>query len=466
MCLRNRYFIGLVQLLVLTSSHVLDASKRFDDDDDSSLLVETTAGWVRGYVDYATTPEREECDMWFASMQYRVASLGFLYFGTADVPGNAGLFDQLMALQFIKDNIERFGGDSSNITLFGESAGAASVSLHLLSPLSRNLYHRAILQSGSPTPEWVLIPRDESVLRGLRLAEAAGCPHDKNRLHDAIACLRTVNASDLVVKEWGTQGICEFPFVPVQDGAFLDEDPSVALRNGHFKQMPLLLGSNTEEGNYFIIYYLTQLFHLKEGVVVNREEFLQSTRELNPYLNNIARQAVIFEYTDWLNPHDPIKNRDHLDKMVGDKHFTCNVNELALRYAEAGNYVYYYYYTHRSTTHQWPTWTGVMHADEINFVFGEPLDPIRKYTPEEVELSRLMMRYWANFAKTGNPSLSSPRLKQCAFWKKYLPQLIQATTTPAPPKNCTSGVLPRDSRAAYGDLLIGLGIGFSFIYLL
>lgn len=54
-----------------------------------------------------------------ASMQYRVASLGFLYFGTADVPGNAGLFDQLMALTFLKDNIERFGGDSTNITLFG-----------------------------------------------------------------------------------------------------------------------------------------------------------------------------------------------------------------------------------------------------------------------------------------------------------------------------------------------------------
>jgi acetylcholinesterase len=249
-----------------------------------------------------------------------------------------------------------------------------------------------------------------------------------------------VNASELVVKEWGTQGICEFPFVPVLDGSFLDEMPLTALKNGHFKPTPLLLGSNTEEGNYFIIYYLTQLFHLKENVVVNREEFLQSVRELNPYLNNIVRQAVIFEYTDWLNPHDPVKNREHLDKIVGDRHFTCNVNELALRYAcmqnkipspsrkrlcmntnaplysgdlfssflssfhryaETGNYVYYYYFTHRSTVHHWPTWTGVMHADEINYVFGEPLDPARKYAQNEIELSRLMMRYWANFAKTG-----------------------------------------------------------------
>ena len=71
------------------------------------------------------------------SMQYRVASLGFLYFGTSDVPGNAGLFDQMMALQWVRDNIAAFGGNPDNVTLFGESAGAVSVSMHLLSPLSR-----------------------------------------------------------------------------------------------------------------------------------------------------------------------------------------------------------------------------------------------------------------------------------------------------------------------------------------
>lgn len=91
------------------------------------------------------------------------------------------MFDQLMALEFIKNNIEKFGGDPDNITLFGESAGAVAVALHLLSPLSRNLYNRAILQSGSPTVEWGIITREESILRGLRLAEAVNCPHDKNR---------------------------------------------------------------------------------------------------------------------------------------------------------------------------------------------------------------------------------------------------------------------------------------------
>ena len=76
----------------------------------------------------------------FVAMQYRLASLGFLYLDSEQAPGNMGLFDQVAALQWIRDNIAFFGGQPDNVTLFGESAGAASVSMHLLSPLSRNLF--------------------------------------------------------------------------------------------------------------------------------------------------------------------------------------------------------------------------------------------------------------------------------------------------------------------------------------
>lgn len=394
------------------------------------------------------------------SMQYRVASLGFLYFDTPEVPGNAGLYDQRMALQWVHDNIASFGGNPHNVTLFGESAGAVSVSLHLLSPLSRNLFSQAIMQSGSPTAPWAIISRDESIIRGLRLAEAVGCPHNRKNIPAVIECLRKTNASLLVDNEWGTLGICEFPFVPIVDGAFVYDHPARSLATNNFKKTNIMMGSNTEEGYYFIIYYLTELFRKEENVYVNREEFLRAVIELNPYVNNVARQAIVFEYTDWLNPDDPIKNRDALDKMVGDYQFTCNVNEFAHRYAETGNNVYMYLFTHRSLGNPWPSWTGVMHGDEINYIFGEPLDPAKNYQTQEAELSRRMMNYWANFAKTGNPSLLSdgtwtstywpvhtaygrefltlginstatgrgPRVKQCAFWKKYLPQLMASTS--------------------------------------
>ncbi|XP_015608238.1 acetylcholinesterase [Cephus cinctus] len=396
------------------------------------------------------------------SMQYRVASLGFLYFGTPDVPGNAGLFDQMLALQWVRDNIAAFGGNPDNVTLFGESAGAVSVSLHLLSPLSRHLFNQAIMQSGSPTAPWAIISREESIVRGLRLAEAVGCPHERDSLQAVIDCLQQSDPLDLVNNEWGTLGICEFPFVPVIDGSFLDETPQRSMATASYKKANILLGSNTEEGFYFIIYYLTELFRIDgtEDVEVSREEFIRAVTELNPYVNQIARQAIIYEYTDWIRPNDPHVNRDALDKIVGDYQFTCNVNEFAEHYASTGNTVYMYYYKHRSANNPWPKWTGVMHADEISYIFGEPLDMSKKYTTEEIHLSKRMMKYWANFAKTGNPSMGDdgswtkpiwpvhtasnkeyltldtntteigqgPRVKQCAFWKTYLPQLLSVTT--------------------------------------
>ncbi|PZC86944.1 hypothetical protein B5X24_HaOG200211 [Helicoverpa armigera] len=410
----------------------------------------------------------------YVSMQYRVASLGFLFFDTPDVPGNAGLFDQLMALQWVKDNIAYFGGNPHNITLFGESAGAVSVSLHLLSPLSRNLFSQAIMQSGAATAPWAIISREESILRGIRLAEAVHCPHSRTDMGPMIECLRKKSPDELVNNEWGTLGICEFPFVPIIDGSFLDELPVRSLVHQNFKKTNILMGSNTEEGYYFILYYLTELFPKEENVGISREQYLQAVRELNPYVNDAGRQAIVFEYTDWLNPEDPIKNRNALDKMVGDYHFTCGVNEFAQRYAETGNNVFTYYYKHRSKNNPWPSWTGVMHADEINYVFGEPLNPGKNYSPEEVEFSKRLMRYWANFARSGNPSINPSgdstkinwpvhtasgreylslavnsssighglRVKECAFWQKYLPQLMAATNKPEPPKNCTNSAAP------------------------
>ncbi|XP_015440531.1 PREDICTED: acetylcholinesterase-like [Dufourea novaeangliae] len=396
------------------------------------------------------------------SMQYRVASLGFLYFGTSDVPGNAGLFDQMMALQWVRDNIAAFGGNPDNVTLFGESAGAVSVSMHLLLYFSRHLFSQAIMQSGSPTAPWAIISREESVVRGIRLAEAVGCPHDRDNLQEAIDCLLVKDPIDLVKNEWGTLGICEFPFVPVIDGAFLDETPQRSLVTSSFKKANIMMGSNTEEGFYFIIYYLTELFRIDgaEDVRVSREQFVNAISELNPYVSQLGRHAIIYEYTDWLHPDDPHANRNALDKIVGDYQFTCNVNEFAGRYADTGNTVYMYYYKHRSANNPWPRWTGVMHADEISYIFGEPLDPSKDYTQEEVALSKKMMRYWANFARTGDPNVgdvaswsapywpphtavkkeyltldtnssdigNGPRVRQCTFWKKYLPHLLSATS--------------------------------------
>jgi len=437
---------------------------------DSAVLV-----WIYGGGFYSGTSTLDVYDprvlaseenIIVVSIQYRVASLGFLFFDTEDVPGNAAMFDQLMALQWIKDNIAQFGGNPNNITIFGESAGAASVSLHLLSPLSRNLFSQAVMQSASALVPWGIITKEESILRGLRLAEVLKCPHDRKDIRATIECLRSKDANDLVNREWDgiVFGCAEFPFVPIIDGAFLDETPQKSMDTKNFKKTNIMMGANKDEGVFFIMYYLTELFKNEETVFVNREEFIRSVAELNLYVKNVGREAIVYEYTDWLMPSDPLKNRDNLDRMVGDFDFTCPVVDFAHRYAETGNNVYFYYFNERASNNPWPTWTGVLHGDEIAFIFGDPLNKSRNYDQAEIRLSKRMMGYWANFAKTGNPSLSadgtwsanywpihSPtkrevlelnanvsrvleghRVKKCAFWKKFLPRLLSLTEAPRP----------------------------------
>lgn len=265
------------------------------------------------------------------SMNYRVSSLGFLYLDRKDAPGNAALFDQLMALEWIRDNIAFFGGNPENVTLFGESSGAVSISFHLLSPLSRNLFSQAVLQSGGPTCPWALFDRNEAITRALNLAASVGCPSSPDDLDPVIECLRKVDPYDLVHNVTGEFGVVDFPFVPVVDGSFLDEAPEVSLQTKNFKKTKLLLGSDREEGHFFIIYHLIDMFKKNEDVYISREDFVRIVQELHPYMSKLGHEAILHEYTDWLDPNDPIKLRDAVDKMVGDFYFTCHVNEIAHR---------------------------------------------------------------------------------------------------------------------------------------
>nr|WBW70144.1 venom protein [Lampona murina] len=389
------------------------------------------------------------------SLNYRVASLGFLYLDRHEAPGNAGMFDQLMALEWVRDNIAYFGGDPQNVTLFGESAGAGSVGLHLLSPLSRHLFNQAIMESGSPFAAWAHLNKEDSIKNGLQLAKNLNCPSDRSRMSEVIECLQSKDAVELINSEPGPMAFFEFPFRPVVDGSFLHEMPLTSLATKNFKQANILMGSNSEEGTYFIIYFLTDKFKNREDVYITREDFIDSIKRLHSHNSELGHESIAFEYTDWANPNDTIKNRDAVDKMVGDLHIACEVNKVAHGYAEAGNNVYVYYFTQRSSINPWPKWMGVMHGDEVNFVFGEPLNPAFGYTKAEGELSRRMMHYWANFARTGNPNIrpdgenepvnwplhsvtgreyltlsdnstevgKARRVKECAFWDDYLPKL-------------------------------------------
>jgi acetylcholinesterase len=407
------------------------------------------------------------------SIGYRVGALGFLSLGHPSTPGNAGLFDQLMGLDWVQNNIRYFGGDPNNVTIFGESAGSVSVSLHLLSPLSRSKFQRAIIQSGVAQMPWATHDMKEARRRAVELAVVIlACPQTDDM--EALAeCLRSIKPQTLVDNQWVSRGIIQFPFLPVIDGAFLVETPLMSLKRRSFKRCPLLMGSNLNEASFFLIYELPKFLTLN-STTMTRQQFLESINELFFHypqypqtINSIGLDAIAFQYSNWLDPEDKLANIRMLDGAVGDCHFTCHVNHFGHRYATAGENVYMYYFTERYKSNPWPEWMGVLHGDEILFTMGEVLKSGGNFTNDEKELSRKMMKYWTNFAKSGDPNRSpgepsldewplhtpqgkeylelnskhlrlppaerersvgrGPRAKECAFWVEYLPHLIATT---------------------------------------
>ncbi|XP_069739001.1 acetylcholinesterase [Phaenicophaeus curvirostris] len=395
------------------------------------------------------------------SMNYRVGALGFLALpGHPEAPGNVGLMDQRLALRWVQANIGAFGGDAGAVTVFGESAGAASVGLHLLAPASRRLFRRAVLQSGSPNGPWATVGATEGRRRAATLAKLVGCANPANET-ELLACLRAKTPPELVEQEASVlpqQGVFRFAFVPVVDGDFLVDTPEALLAAGGGAEAEVLLGAVQDEGTYFLVYGVPGFGKDNESLI-SREEFLGGVRLGVPQANELAAEAVVLQYTDWSDQDNPVKNREALDDIVGDHNVVCPLMHFAQRWAEKGGKVYAYLFDHRASNLLWPPWMGVPHGYEIEFVFGQPLNPTLNYTAEEERLSRRIMRYWGNFARTGDPNeaweqegrwppytageqryarlnarplavAKGLRAQACAFWTRFLPKLLNVTSGP------------------------------------
>lgn len=284
------------------------------------------------------------------SIAYRIGAFGFLSLDDPNAPGNAGMFDQLMGLEWVQQNIRHFGGDPNSVTLFGESAGSVSVSLHLMSPLSHGKFHRAILQSGSANMPWATLTQTEARRRSLELATMLGC-HVTDDMADVADCLRKFTPQRLADKQYVTRGPMQFPFLPVVDGTFLPDSPVKLLRSGQFKRCPLMSGSNVNEGSYFIIYELPEYMNLTH-ITMTRQQFERAIERLFFFfpqypqnINPFALDALRYQYTNWQDQNDIRENVRMLDAALGTSQFICSSSQWALAYAEAGEKVYSYYFT-------------------------------------------------------------------------------------------------------------------------
>jgi para-nitrobenzyl esterase len=220
----------------------------------------------------------EEAGVVVVTANYRLGVMGFFAHqaisaqNPSSTSGNQGLLDQRMALQWVRDNIEAFGGDPDNVTIFGESAGAFDVCFHVASPGSRGLFHRAISESGGCTT--ALPTRQVAEAQADVFAAAMGC----GDAADVAACLRSVSVSDLLTEAPvdGAQeelpggdlyegGTPRWDFGPIVDGSVLPEQPRALFAAGNVADVPYLLGSNSDEGT---------LFHVLQIPVSTDEEYL------------------------------------------------------------------------------------------------------------------------------------------------------------------------------------------------
>ena len=332
------------------------------------------------------------------SVQFRTGAIGFLYLDTPGAPGNMGLIDQAVALQWISRNIESFGGDKSRITLFGESSGAASCSLQTFSPLSKEYINNVILQSGTAISKWAVDLPDVALDKGRKLASSLGCDGDGEQM---LACLKTKDPINISAKALEVLDMSSIttPFCPTIDHYFLHDKPINLINSGQNKKLDTLLGMVKNEGTYFLIYegYVGK----NNNVILNKQEYKDIVQKMINEHNEDLYNLVSYEYESGGYSEFP-NYVDFLDSLQGDISFSCSVVELAEKYADQGNNVFMYYFTHRTSANPWPEWTGVMHGYEIDHVFGAPLSSSHhRYHEAEQQLSSEMVSYWSNFAKFG-----------------------------------------------------------------
>ncbi|KAL8212962.1 UNVERIFIED_CONTAM: hypothetical protein K2H54_059841 [Gekko kuhli] len=347
------------------------------------------------------------------SLNYRVGALGFLSLPPG-APGNAGLWDQQLALKWVKENAAAFGGDPTRVTITGHSAGGALVGFHLLSPGSQPFFARAVMQSGTMNAVYSWKSPEEAKQRALDLAQKLGCTQDNGA--DVVKCLQGKDVAGFnQLSALNDLMPLDIPFTPTTDGEFLPGDPQTLLEAGCFPNKPVLIGTTSDEGAL----HTWGSFPDAKDTLITREQLVEGVRSMVRGATEEAVQAVVQEYSKEV--HGPASYRWAMVQSSGDYFFICPAAEIAAKLTKAGSPVYAYYFTQRTLGSVWPEWIGAPHGAELPYLFDTfktVLAANQTCTEEEAALSRRVQRYWAEFARHGNPNRVTTKEVQ---WPLYNP---------------------------------------------
>ena len=358
--------------------------------DDASEVKKPVMVWIHGgaFVAGGTGIELFDCtelvkgnpDVIVVTVAYRLGVLGFFHLSHLadgkDYPDaqNLGLLDQKMALKWVHENIAGFGGDPDNVTIWGESAGAGSVTMQPLIKGSQQYFKKVIAQSGAPSQ---MNSVEESISTTNDLMEALGCK--------TVADLMKVDARTLIDTAAATVALRIFP---VRDERILPLDPWKAYVNGIAKDIVFLQGCNKDEMNCFVADWTVEGFKAWAADRKTKKYAHLLTDEEKAKIESFCKEEAV---EDW----------EPDSRLFGHSWFIEGAIKMSESQTKGGGKSYTYYYRVESSD---PIRKSA-HFEEVPIVFAHPeMIEGRQY---DATFMKTMRKMWVQFAKTGNPSLSA-----------------------------------------------------------
>jgi para-nitrobenzyl esterase len=307
---------------------------------------------------------------------------------TGEPVGNYGFLDKIAALQWIRDNIGAFGGDPNRVTIFGESGGARSVAHLMVSPPAKGLFHRAILQSSSlyRVNRHLTEPRygqPSMVAIGEKTAELLGC-HEAD---DPLKAMRARSADEVLDAGFTALGTDDMGngFSPSVDGRVMPDNPSDLLEAGRQHDLPVIAGSNANEGSMFI-----------QRLPLDNPQAIRA----------IVRAAYpdhADEVLELFPVNSPAEARASMDRIIGDRLFTSAIRSTLRAMEKVPSKGYQYYFT-RVRPDERGKLLGSAHGDDIRFAFDNLDMGGRLVTDDDRALAGTIADIWVRFAATGDPN--------------------------------------------------------------